>query len=89
MVHRAEECGDSSLVRGDAIEITRTARTHWVADLVANPSGIAGSRKSRCNAVHEYEDAPDDLRRREHAMDSDCRDVAWIDASCSGGTNRP
>jgi len=33
-----------------------------------NPSGIAGCCKGRSNAIHEYEDEPDDLRTKERAL---------------------
>jgi hypothetical protein len=48
---------------------------------------MANSDKQATTAVHE--DAPDDLRRKEHALCFDRRDVAWVDVSHSGGNPRP
>jgi len=83
----AEEGDDGSLIGRDRVEVAHIPIGSPIRFLASNPGGIVGGREAA--VVPSTSMTPDDLRRKEHALCVDHRDVAWVDVSCSGAAPRP
>src|ERR1700730_7270487 len=85
----AEEGDDGSLIGRDRVEVTRSPYL-WDRRSVFWPQILAASSvAARAAVMPSMSTTPDDLRRKEHALCFDHRDVAWVDVSCSGAAPRP